>query len=293
MGKTIIHIGYHKTGTTWFQHILYPKMTNYKFCRSDIIRKYFIDIRPFDFDPNIAKEAFKSDEDLLLSDEELSGNMHNGGLNGYLSFEIANRLKKVFPQAIIVIFIRNQWDIIASCYRQYIKEGGTYNITKYCNSKQYPIHREATFSFEHFKYDMLINHYQSLFDNVLVYRYEDFREHSEKFVESYIDELGIEIDGTINYSQQKNVGYSNKLLRLARVLNEFTRKKTNNKHYLIHIPKYYEFSRTKINQIAPLFKGSKSSKELLGSDLFSYINGYYKASNRNLSSNLCIDGYPQ
>lgn len=45
---------------------------------------------------------------------------------GALSKEFAERIYSAFPRARIVIVIRNQLDIIAAAYAQYIKQGGTH-----------------------------------------------------------------------------------------------------------------------------------------------------------------------
>ena len=89
-----------------------------------------------DFSPQICKkyfypkllEATTGGLIPVLSYERLSGNPHSGG---YDSKEIANRLVQVFPDAKILIVIREQKDIILSTYKQYIIEGGACTVKRY------------------------------------------------------------------------------------------------------------------------------------------------------------------
>ena len=119
--KNIFHIGYHKTASTWFQNYFYPKVNNYLYVKRDNIRDHFYKGIPQDF---------PKDCDLIFCDEELSGNIHNGGLSGFLSKDVANKITD-FENPKVVILIRNQYDIIVSSYLQYIKKGGNYSLDAY------------------------------------------------------------------------------------------------------------------------------------------------------------------
>lgn len=70
---------------------------------------------------------------------------------------MGQRLKTVLPNARIVIFIRNQTEMIASVYKQYVKEGGTHSPRRFLHPELYlseygfhPAH-VPSFSFDHFE----------------------------------------------------------------------------------------------------------------------------------------------
>ena len=83
--QNIFHIGYHKTATTWFQNNFYPLVKNICFIERQKIRSYFYENGHVLF-PNVHTNVF--------CDEELSGNIHNGGLSGFLSRDVAFQIAK-------------------------------------------------------------------------------------------------------------------------------------------------------------------------------------------------------
>jgi hypothetical protein len=102
-------------------------------------------------------------------------------LLGFLSKEMAHRIQAVFPDARVVIFVRSQPEMIAACYQQYVRGGGTYPVRRYlwpldhlrgAAAQPYKIPR---FSFDHFDYERLVAHYIELFgrERVHVFAYEE------------------------------------------------------------------------------------------------------------------------
>lgn len=65
--------------------------------------------------------AAESDSTPVLSAERLSGNPHSGG---YDSLQTAKRLHRLFPQAKVLVVVREQTEEILSCYNQYVRAGG-------------------------------------------------------------------------------------------------------------------------------------------------------------------------
>ena len=260
--KNIFHIGYHKTATTWFQNKFYPLLKNYKVVNRSRIRDFFYEEKAIEFtDKN----------NLIFCDEELSGNIHNGGYLGLLPEKVCYKISK-FKQPHVIIFIRNQYDIIVSSYLQYIKEGGNYSLKRYLNHKEFDRkNRSSLFSFSHFKYDRLIQKYidQIGEDNVYVYLYEDFKKDKDNFISNFIRIHQFDIDkNSISYSKS-NSSYSYVSLIFARILNSFTRKNVIYKYYIIHIPYVYEYVRELLRRISILpirstaFLDEKMKKKIL------------------------------
>src|SRR5687767_1679237 len=227
--SVFVHIGYHKTGTTWFQRHFFPNhgSLSYEVPYKEVVQQ-LVYPNPLDFDTKVAREHFqpalrraeKAGKTLVLSAERLSGNPHSGG---YDSKEIADRIKSVFPKAKIWITLRNQLDAISSNYRQSITEGGTGSVKRYLGED--PPERIPGFSFRYFEYDRLVNHYFDLFgrENVLVTHYEDFRADGAAYTRTLCDWLGIPFSaGEFAMEKKASISISDAGNSILRVLNVFS-----------------------------------------------------------------------
>ena len=217
MKNVLIHIGLHKTGTTWLQNELFTQenkvfsplySSNTLRGHSTLAEDFIFDIdrnllSSFDDNTDVIVNNLKtiiskkesSDKVFVMSHERLSGHPSSSGFDGSI---IANRIKKIFPNGKILIVIREQVSCILSNYFQYLKEGGTKNLTNFLNVKYDG--RVPQFSENYFKYHYLIEFYQNLFgkENVLVLPYELFNKNKSLF----FDELGKLFNNTINVSSE-------------------------------------------------------------------------------------------
>jgi hypothetical protein len=192
--KVLLHIGYHKTGTTWLQNHIFNSRGFGLVSPMSIRDMMNILVLPngLDFSQEICEaEIVRSlaglDLDNLVpvfSNERFSGHPHSGGYDSKL---LADRLKILFPQARVLICIREQKQVILSCYNQYIKKGGAISIASYLNVTERT--RVPLFDFRHFMYHRLIKYYQSLFgpSNVLVLPYEFFTQDSANYVSRILE----------------------------------------------------------------------------------------------------------
>ena len=280
----IIHIGFHKTATTWFQRVYYPSVKNMKYIHHDDVRSVLLDPKGLDEVKPIP--AMMDSTDIILCHEELSGNIHNSGMNLFSTKEYAKRIKCLFPESRIVLFIRNQPSMIASAYRQYVKEGGTYSIDRYLFHKEFQrTHREALFSFQHFDYNLKLNFYESLFgkENVHVYLFEDFCEDGKGFIKKYNEDL--KLTSEMLPSKSVNDAYTPLIHNSVRIMNLFTRRSVLYKYYIMHIPYVYEMARRGLPHLNKFtsFSGKLTTEKLLGDEIMSYIHQYYLESNMSLS----------
>ena len=147
--------------------------------KKDIYRQFF---QPYalNFDAKKSRSYLieKYGDQFVISDEAFIGNTFNFGLNGYITKEHALRIKDTFPTAKIILFIRNQPDIIASTYCQYIAGGGTYSFHSYINRDGYA--RDTglgLFSYDFYEYDRTLGLYYELFGkrNVSIYLMKTLR----------------------------------------------------------------------------------------------------------------------
>ncbi len=295
----VIHIGYHKTGSSWFQKQLFPRVRNARFVARAEIRRSLLLPSPFAFDPDVARaQLLVGREDrLLLSEEELSGNLHTGGLHGGLSKEIAGRLHRSFPDARIAVFVRNQTTMIASSYKQYIKGGGSRNIRGFLEPSKAP-HKIPNFSLDYLAYDGLIGHYESLFGskNVRVFAYEDFCREPLDFLKRFADAL--DLDFELPPVARENAGLRSGTLALMRVLNHFHDREIPNSPSLLHVPGLYRLLRSIAPRLDRLpFMGTvKELPDYLSADEIAAIEDRYRESNERLAQRhdlaLADFGYP-
>ena len=187
----LIHIGYHKTGTTWLQQDLFGEPTLFGFgpmAPQAVIDEAFIGGNPFTFDPKHARdlvmpsiaEAESIGNVPVISHEPLCG---LPTLNGFDSKTIADRLHATFPNARILIAIREQRSMMLSVYKQYVATSGT-NSLKRMWREYAPEERRRPFpGLDVFEYHHLIAYYQELFgrDHVLVLPFEHLTQDATAF----------------------------------------------------------------------------------------------------------------
>lgn len=200
----LIHIGLHKTGTTWLQENFFrgnpdyfipvggsPKMfaSNFIYGRGDYRNSYA-------FDQYAIREKYeeflKSESDLegkwlLISDEDLSGNVWSGGATAR---RIADDLHSVFPEAKILISIREQIEAISSSFLHFRLAGGCARLEDYLtpgNEFQIPL-----FNPEFYNYWEVYSYYRNLYgaENVKLLPMELLKVDTEKYKESICRFLG-------------------------------------------------------------------------------------------------------
>ena len=194
----MIHIGYHKTATTWLQRHLFNNERASFVCpwSIDEAARQLVDPHAFDFDTEQANRYFEKEIQRasqagrvpVLSSEELSGNPHSGG---YANKTIADRLVAVFPDALVLIVIREQLSMLQSVYKQYLRMGGAASPMQYF----FPTTvgpRVPRFRFENFEYHRLIGYYIRLVgrNRVCVLPMEMLKEDARAFVKRIAEFAG-------------------------------------------------------------------------------------------------------
>ncbi|HUD92486.1 sulfotransferase [Sphingobium sp.] len=293
----IVHIGYHKTGTTWFQHVFYPAVRNRNYLPRRTTRAAFLAPGALHFDPAEARHILGQDRNrAILCEENLTGGLHNGGLAGALSKDVAHRLHAALPDADIVIFVRDPVSAIGAAWLQYVKGGGTFGLNRYLFGRDRlspvaPERDEAPgFRLEHFDYHRLIAHYDMLFgpDSVHVFRYEDFRTDPRGFASAFAARFGLEIDLSQLDFDTRNPSLSRSLLWLARGMNLFTRRAVADKSWLIHIPGWYRLSRRLLRRAnaSGRFGRSLRTDDLMDGRLAARLRAHYAPSEAMLAARL-------
>lgn len=226
--NTYLHIGCHKSGSTFFQEEVLPKLKNinpvtfYNNQDQDIFEKILYICRCADiyYDNNF--ENFISNQlnkknNLFLSAEVLSGLDYNVFTGGFMIRTIAYRLHNIFPNSKILIIIRNQKDAIESYYKDDVKLGFLGDFENWFKW------RAKSSQLNYFKYYDLVKCYSDIFggDNVKVALYENL--FKKDYLKTLLCELGINPEGidNVNFNRRFNQSLSPLNLRLTPIINRF------------------------------------------------------------------------
>lgn len=183
--STLVHIGYHKTGSSLLQGAFFGGEGG-GFALPETPRHHLVEVfvrpPPFCFKVNDALADYGAFLDTaraagkvpVISHERFSGYPGSGGFDSPL---IANRLAETFPGARVLIVVREQLASIRSMYSQYITDGGSLSFEDFVSRPDPEIHRMPGFQPEFYFYDNLVRAYWDRFgrDNVLVLPYEMLR----------------------------------------------------------------------------------------------------------------------
>lgn len=244
--KLIIHIGYHKTATTWLQEKILPAVIDGHFLgkRNEQKNEVFIKfihylIYTSDEDYSSTKcleyllEAidFQKKLDLvpydvvIFSDEALSGGVDWFGSS---SFRVAERLKEItneFSSVKILIGIRKPSKLIKSFYVEYIRRGGCLTFEQLFTFPNQPGH----YIYSKLNFKVLIQKYQKLFseENVVIYKMDEVRD-LKKFLEKLSHNLVIHFNKTKDIKIKLNKSSSIISLKLLRMVNKLFLSPFNN-----------------------------------------------------------------
>lgn len=286
--RPIVHVGYHKTATTWFQTSIWPSLTSHDWIARKVTQEALLNPPGMHFDAAEARRVLGLEgrsKPVVLSEENLSGYIHNGGLHGLIGPEMVRRIHAVLPEARIVIFIRNQPDAIRASYSQYVAGGGTYGLDRYLHTYERVYgalrapFKAPAFEWEHFEYDRLIALYDATFgrENVFVYLYEWLRQPGMLFARLEAD-LGIRFPEGIAERRGANVSHSEKGMNALRVANRFTRQSVANKDWVIDPPGGHALR----NVVRFFLKAVPGGPFRLPKAVIEEIRRYYAPSNRRL-----------
>ena len=224
--RPLLHIGYHKSGTTWLQrHVFSNSEAGFtRIAGGNLLQSAFIQANPFSFRPEVARKKFEPgmerarERDLIpvISHERLSGSPYAGGYDGGI---LADRLAAVFPDARALVVIREQKAMILSIYKMYVRMGGAASFEQFL-SRPPGLARMPSFRFDFLEYHRLVGYYSKLFgaENILVLPYELLRAEPTSFLQAICDFAGVEM--TASSFRLENVSPSSLILSLKRHINK-------------------------------------------------------------------------
>ena len=177
--QVVIHIGYPKTGSSFLQLEIFPKIRNKNLC--------------------------------ILSDESLIGRVFKKDISDMEP--IALMLKRLYPDAKIMIGIRDHKSILKSLYSQYVKEGGNLGYEEFLDEK---------INMERLNYKKWIDLYKKLFGEkkVWVYNFEDFKKDIDKVLQDMCKFIGCEVP---KYDKNKRYAtrWTDRQIKLCRMAHKY------------------------------------------------------------------------
>lgn len=186
----LIHVGFHKTGTTLLQQRLFTPDAGFFpvwTVQTGEAIEHFVLTHPKRFQPSAVKALYRdfaselpSDAIPVISHEDLCGHPVRGR---YYGFEVAERLARVFPEAKILICYREQRAMLRSLWGQYVREDGEWPLQAFLGDGTAPSGFGPLCRLDHLEYDLLIEHYRELFgpSRVCALPYELLRQDSVEF----------------------------------------------------------------------------------------------------------------
>ncbi|MGP1310857.1 MAG: sulfotransferase, partial [Phycisphaerales bacterium] len=237
----LIHLGYHKTGTTWLQQVIFRDADcgfHRPASRDDLIDAFVLPAA-LSFDADATRECFRAGIEQtrergaipVLTAERLSGNPHSGGYDSAL---IADRLHQTFPEAHVLLMVREQESMTLSSYGQYVRAGGPQSLKRYLRSPKMGQARLPRFRWEYLEYDRLVAHYHALFgaDKVHVFAFEQLRRDPAATARSIVGFAGARIPAEIP-TDGRNTGMSGATIAVKRQVNRFLVYDSNNPGALV------------------------------------------------------------
>lgn len=233
----VVHVGYHKTASTWLQECIIPEFQTISVAESLVIQslcRALVEAEDEDRPVAALGALLASSKDkLILSYEGLSGLTWDGAPE---RFRTAERLRHVFQTGVkILIVIRSQPDMLASLYAQYVNEGGTARLQQFIAGRA----PGCRFDQYYLEYDKLVGHYCARFghQNVLVVPYERLRQDPVEFVRELGRLIGSEKGIEIGPSKGiRNPSAGRFGLAVLRVWNSLCRQTRFNRHPLLPLP---------------------------------------------------------
>jgi len=227
----LIHVGFHKTGTTWLQRQLFRcERAGYTAPwgpQAGLAVDTFVTGSPFRFDPAAAREVFQPGRDEaerqglvpVLSNEALCG---SEAPRQQYERSVADRLRETFPEGRILITIRKQKSAILSHYRQHLMRGSSDRIREYLPEPPFKPGFAPHCQLAHFEYDLFVGYYQSLFgaDRVLVATLEQLQADRAGYVRRLGAFLGLD-GGHVPDAPADRVGWKGASLSFKRWCNRF------------------------------------------------------------------------
>lgn len=288
--KILVHVGFAKTGTSFLQDRVFADQNKGYFSlwgHDGVATELFVLTHDEDFDPASVRSRFERDttsapEALVrvVSHEGLSGNAHH---DWRATHHVPERIRAVFPEARVLICIREQKSLIYALYNQDIRNGRSISMDSFIAHR--PEGYRSHCRFENYKYHRIVEKYFEAVgrEKVLVVPFESFTADPRRFEETIhrfagsgaalmdryprdnpsIGPIGLEIIRRFNHVIQRPDGADR-------------RRGAGRAHRLM------VSAASRIDRLAPK-RVNRSREAAMKALIAERLEGYYAASNRRLA----------
>ncbi len=235
----LVHVGPHKTGTTWLQKQFFPKLEGVVYT-GDVPRiysafmagrfgKFSLDAVSKALGPDL-KIAHERKQPLVISAEVLGGRPF-----GQMSLRevTAHRIKAAFPNATIMVSVREQTAILNSMYGEYLRYGHSSKLQDFINQETGNPNIQPVLEIDYYDYVETLDFYESVFGvgKVIVAPLEWFTKAPEALAQRLGQALDAEISLQVNAIRrsQENPAFSPIARHVQRYLNKFYPADTRNR----------------------------------------------------------------
>jgi hypothetical protein len=202
-----IHVGLHRTGSTFVQKSLFPKIEELKYYYKPRLDQLL----------NLDQEG-----KILLSDEAFSGRIWDAD-----RFNYYRNIYNMYPKAKIIIGFRNHLDWIQSTYSLYLRRFGTLSLEGFFSGDRT---NEGLLKRQQLNFDELAKFLIDLFDQKpFIYLYDEIKTDQKKFINDLSNYMGVSFDHRqIEFSKPLNRGLNGRQQRLCKSLNRFVKSEYGN-----------------------------------------------------------------
>jgi hypothetical protein len=289
----LIHPGFHKTGTTYLQEVVFANGPSFVQPWSrQLVYDHIIDPHEFAFDAGAAKVAFEAARSssavgalAVLSEEGLCGNPFNGAREAGVH---ARKLKALFDNAYILLTVRSQPGMLRAVYIQYLKAYGRRSPEAFYQPPRYP--EFSAFDPDVYQYDRLAECYAALFgkNRVLVLPQELLQRDEQAFVAEIARFTGRDIDLAAQdkgKAEGRNISPSPAGVPFLRLGNHFVSSAFSESGFGNWSAKIGSMFRSMGYRKTPLFRGKTTEFQ----SLIAGYAGRYASSNTQLQTFCPVD----
>lgn len=165
----LVHVGPHKTGTTWLQENIFTTAQGIVYDPSfELSHRAFLNPYYGNFDPEAARAVYLpmlerarlERKPLVISDEALSGWPFGQRSTRQI---VAERIQLTFPQARILITVREQDAVLLSMYSEYLRYGFSSSLPAFLNQETSNPNLQPLLDLTYYEWDRVLDMYSSIF----------------------------------------------------------------------------------------------------------------------------------
>lgn len=295
----LVHIGYHKTATSFLQGRVFSDRRLFSQpwgAQSVEAVEAFILEHPEKFNPvDIRQDFFQKAKGQearasVISHEALSGQPIGGR---YYADRVVDRIHRTFPEARIIIGVREQKSLLVSLYYQYIRMGGFESIENFIHPLVDRKGFRPKVRFDHFEYDLMLSLYRRFWskNDILILPIEVLQESQERYVQKILNFAGCP-DREIDIQKAVNSRRGNMTMQVERFLNRVVSTPNPRPQKYKDYPLLYRVknrSLTLLDSFGPIHSMGHAAHQHIKSHVEDSVGSYFSGSNRRLSEMTGLD----